>query len=199
MPDLCTLEDVKRFLDYENPETASDDDEKLQQLITYAGAALAGMADWPRRDDGESVSFAEDTYRESYDGPGAAVLLLRRHPLVTTVVRVTVDGREIPRATDAVMPGFTWDRFSVRLRGHRFTKGYGNVEVICLAGFPEGDPILEELRQAAIEMVAYITRTKPFIGIQSKTLGDESIVFMRQAAPERVNDLVARLRGRVAA
>jgi hypothetical protein len=196
---LATLVEVKRYLDFKpDPTAASVADEELTRLVAYATAALAGAAYLPPRDDGEPVSFAEDVYREHYDGTGTAILLLRRGP-VSRVQKVLVDGTTIPRATHPTALGFVADRFAVYLRAYRFTRGVQNIEVLYTAGLPEGDPVLDELRQAAVDLVALVYRNKAQIGIQSKTLGPEVITFMQQALPDRARSLAERLQRKVAA
>jgi len=195
---LCTLAETRRFLDYQDPTAVSPNDEELKRLIDYAAAALAGLALLPRRDDGSLPSFVEDEFTDTYDGNGGGVLMLRHSP-ATNVTSVTIGTLTVPRATDGVMTGFLANSFAVRLRGYRFTRGIGNVSVTYTAGLQDDDPVLAELKESALELIAYVLRTKPFIGIQSKTLGHETVVYMRQAMPERMVKLCDRIRMRYVA
>ena len=202
MADLCSMEDVKRYLSYIAPTGVSANDIELQRLITYATGVLAGLCQLPAREDGEPVIFQSDRYVEHYDGMGTFRLALRRNP-ISTVQKVSVDGLAIPKSPGAPQPGFQFDRYSVVLRGYRFAKGLQNVVITYVAGYDEGDPVLDELRQAAVELVAFLERTKDFIGIRSKHIGTETVTYASSvysaALPARVQLLVQRLKPAFAA
>ncbi len=212
MADLTTLVNVKAYLDFADPTAPHPKDPELQRLITFATSMLVGLVNLPPREDSEPVQFQEDDYTERYDGPNAlwpgGRILNLRHAApnlpVTAVRSVTVNGVPIPRAVGSPPVGFTFTRFGIELAGgYRFTPGVGHIQVRYTAGYPTGDPVLAELEQACVEIVTFIFRNKGFLGVASKTLGNETVHYaanvISQALPARTQLLVDRLRPRVAA
>lgn len=202
MADLCTLEEVKGYLDFSEPDGEASQDDELTRLITFATGHLAGLVELAPREDGDPVIFQADDYTDHYDGPGGRTLLLRRRPLLD-VTAVTVNGHTIPAATTPGHAGFSFNRYAVQLCGYVFARGMGNVAIACRAGYADGDPTLDELRQAAIEIVSFIYRTKATLGKRSEHLGGQTVTYAStvqgQALPARVQLLVQRLRPRMAA
>jgi hypothetical protein len=197
---LCSLADVKAYLDI--PDATTNADAKLTDLIEVVSAYAVNQANLPDREDGDDPSFFESDYTEHYDGPGGTVLLLRHSAPstpVTAVRAVTVDGSSIPKSGGAPAPGFSSDRFSVRLRGYRFTKGEQNVVVKYSAGVDQASSTGVALKGAATEWVASIYKTRPHIDIQSKTLDRETITFVQKTMPVRMSAVLENLKTRMAA
>lgn len=187
---------MKRFLQLQNPEDEYADDEELGRLVTACTAAIGRAAFLPARQDGGEATFFADTYTERYDGKGTDALLLRWRP-VLEVTAVAIDGVAVPAGSDGAMAGFVFDTSAVYYRGGRFPKGRQNVLVTHRGGFADGGPEAEDLRNGCAEFAAELYRKKPYLGIQSKTLGPETITFAQRAMPPAVKLLCEQLAARV--
>ncbi len=200
MTPLCTLAQVKRYLDI--PPTTTTGDAVLSSLITLVSALAPNQANSPDREDGEDPTLFEDDYREQYDGHGTVVLLLRHSAPTTPVARVralTIDGLPVPKSPGAPLPGFMWDRFSVRLRGYRFLRGQQNVVVTYTAGHDPSGATGLALAGAAAEWVAEVYKQRPHIDVRAKTLDRETVSFLAELMPLRMTALLTNLKNRMAA
>lgn len=131
------------------------------------------------------------SYTEVRDGNGLQVIALDA-PNVTAVSSVRVNERVIPAALDANSSGYVFSKDGfVYLRNYTFTKGVQNVTVNYTAGL---NAYPGDLVMAATEHAAFKYRTKQNIGIQSKTLAQETIVFSASDMPQSVRAAYAPYR-----
>ena len=200
MDSLCTLPDVKSYLDIPSGNTNAD--AILSSLILGVSAYALNQSNMPDREDGEDPTFFEDDYVEHYDGHGNHLLLLRHGAPTTPVTRVsavTVNGVAIPKAGEAPSRGFVWTSKQVLLRGYRFWKGVQNVRVKYTAGVDPNGSTGQALKSASAEWIAMIYKVRPHIDIRAKTLDRETVSFMQSAMPTRMQAVLTNLMPRVAA
>lgn len=122
-------------------------------------------------------------YVEVRDGNGKTRLALDR-PNVTAIALVKINDNTIPAAQNAMASGYVFSLDGLLyLRGYSFTRGEQNVRIEYTAGLQAypGDLVM-----AATEHAAFKHRTKQNIGIQSKTLAQETIVFSEADMPSSV-------------
>lgn len=120
-------------------------------------------------------------YVEFKHGLGGIQTLLNV-PNVNSITTLKVDGTTIPPSTAVNNPGYVFNPSGhVYLRGYRFVCGVMNVEAHYNAGFTTlpGDIVM-----AATEIATLRYKTRSNIGIQSKTLANETIVFADKDMPE---------------
>lgn len=191
--DLATLADVKTYLGI----TTTQNDQELQQLLSGVTQAMYLEAHLPTREDGEPITLFEDTYKERYSGKGGPIQSLRWTP-VTKVMALSINEVDVPLSTKSTDPGFTWDRFAVYVRGHRFTPGIRNIAITYTAGQDASGPLAATLTLETVELVAAMFKGKKYLHIQSEKLGDQMVTYARQSMPQRVLDLLSRIGPKVA-
>jgi hypothetical protein len=167
--DLTTLADVRSWLGFNATNTANDGD--LARLIT--GCSLA-MLRYMQRD------IIQQTYNDTFNGTGGAVLTLRRGP-VARVKSVVVNGQTLDSSA------YTSDDFALYLLRGRFPRGLQNVEVAYVAGY---DTVPVDLAQACIETVGLRWRERDRIGQASKAIQGETTAFTITDFPPQVLTLL---------
>jgi len=177
--DLTTLAALKAYL----PVTGATEDVLLQDLITRLSAWIEQYL---------SVDLFINTEVEWRNGTGTAQIMPRELP-ITAVIAVEVDGVAIPASTGVLVNGFVFSDSIISLRGYRFTRGVQNVKLSYSAGYATLSDVASvppELQQCAIELCALRYRERPFIGVQSKNLGGETITFTSQDMPKSTATLL---------
>lgn len=119
------------------------------------------------------TSFEIEPKTEVYNGCGSSRMVLDRRPVVA-ITNVTVDGVELPAAVQWNDTGWVFDGTMLYLRGYKFTPAVQNVSITYTAGYAV---VPEDLKRAAVDIVAekYQRRTRQ--GITSKSIGTESITY----------------------
>lgn len=163
--DLTTVEDVIAFLGLKTPVDA-ETSALLQRLVTAASVFIQTHL---------GRDFAEATYIEARNGNGSGIMVLGAYP-VTAVSAVTVDGVAIPSAVSATESGFVSSDLAVYLRGYIFTKGVRNVSITYTAGYATTPP---DVAQVCIDLVARKYRERDRVGYVSKSIGPETITFVK--------------------
>lgn len=193
--DLCTLSDVKAWLNVVPGNTAND--AVLTRLITAASQAIKT---WMAR------PLLQDTYTETYDGTGINRLTLRNFP-ITAVSALTVNGLTVPPATSPVSFGYLFDQYGLFLvggtawpanipqtpsiwAGSYFPKASQNVTVTYTAGYVS---VPVDVTQACIELVAFKFQQRNHVGVTSRSLtaGGESVVYQSGFMPPEVQALLS--------
>lgn len=178
--DLTTVEAVKQYLG----TTTTVESAEVQRLVTAASKYLVSALSRPVK----SASITWDT-----NGNGRTVLYLPVQP-VTAVSSAAIAGEA---ALAAATPGGTDEGYLVSgmtlvLRGGRvWSRGVLNVRVVYTAGYATVPP---EIEQGTIELVAARLRERDRVGIQSRSLGPESVTFAREDLPPTVKRLVDQWR-----
>lgn len=123
------------------------------------------------------------------DGMGGAVIVLSR-PVVTAFTKLTIAGQEVPAAPDMVQSGYVVDNEIgiVYLRGYCAWRGVRNVKAEYTAGY---DPVPADLALAATEMAALRYKVRSNIGIQSRTLAQETITYTDKDATAFAKQVIA--------
>ncbi len=183
--DLCLLADLKAWL----PVTGTTEDTMLQHLIVNVSAWIE---QWLSR----SVYVAPVT--EWRDGTGTDRMVTREFP-VTAVTAVEVDGIAIPLSTGPTASGYYVTDVYIGLRGgYRFARGNSNVKLSYSAGYATDQATVPaELEQCALELCALRYRERPSVGVASKNLGGEHVVFDHSAMPKSVAALLENYKRRV--
>jgi hypothetical protein len=161
---LTTLANVKQWLEV----TSNTNDALYTRLIN---AASEFIETWCNR------TFAQAAYNEVRNGPGGVTLLLRNAP-VTAVASLKIDGVVIPLSTAWNVDGYILMGNLLQLRGFKFARGAGNVEISYTAGYVTTPA---EVEQVCIELVSGRMKNGrgDRIGVSSKSLAGESISFYR--------------------
>ncbi len=183
--DLCLLADLKAWL----PVTGTTEDTMLQHLITNVSAWIE---QWLSR----SIYIAATV--EMRDGTGTGRMVFANFP-VTAVTAVEVDGVAIPLADSPTADGYYFTEVYVGLRGpYRFTRGSANVKLAYSAGYATNQAsVPAELEQCALELCALRYRERASVGVSSKNLGGEQVVFDHSAMPRSVAALLENYKRRV--
>ncbi len=128
---LTTLERVRDWVGV----TTSNDDLLLTRLIDEMSRFILSYLQRP--------TLFQYIFSDIYDGLGQGRQTLRHWP-VQTVSLVMVDNIVIPASSGNFSSGFIFDPWdglppgrpqAVSLRGHRFTRGYSNVNIVYTCGF----------------------------------------------------------------
>lgn len=132
---LATREQVKQWLQSASVQFTTTDDPLLDSLIKRVSGVVYGYLSRP--------NFARHTVTERRDGQQSNAILLREWP-VTSVTSVTVGNTIIPQCASLVDAGWylePWNSLPpginqrLVLRGHVFTRGIANVQIVYTAGY----------------------------------------------------------------
>ncbi len=141
MTDLITLAQAKTWLNLTNTTT---DDVFIQELVDAASQEFLTYT--------SRSAIQQATYTERRNGTGTTSMTLQNRP-VQSITSLTISGSPIPASSDGVQPGYYNDDTGIYLVGgsrstgafippflastpDRFWKGYGNVFIEYVAGFP---------------------------------------------------------------
>lgn len=169
MTDLTTLANVKAWLG----DSTSTNDALYNRLI-------ASASDFIRNYTGRDLD--QRTYTNIiHDGHNGYRMMFREYP-VTAVSSIQVDNVPIPLSTN-LSSGYVFDDTFLSLINYRFNRGVANVKMSYTAGYAT---IPGDLEQACIELVANRFKDKSKIGVASKSMAGETIVFFNKDMPETV-------------
>lgn len=204
--DLCTLADVKNWLNIgiAAPNTVSD--AQLQLLLSNYSQMVARYI---------NRATSPGSFTESYDGNGRNRLWLRRWP-VTAVSAVAVNGQAVQQGNGSTgTPGWIptlWDGVSTPIPepmitltpgwsipgygfggagGCGFPQGSQNVSVTYQAGFtisPTSN-VPFDIQQAVLELVGQQWRSRDRIGFKSQTAAQMSTAYQLEMLPMVVQAL----------
>ena len=166
--DLTTVQDVKDWLKI----TVPDDDGLLQRLVTSLSAYAANRC---------GRTFQPTTYTKVLDGWGGRAYMFPNRP-ATAVASVTICGTLLNPTTD-----YVWDDLSLRLKYGSFPLGVGNVVIVYTGGFAK---IPVDLGDAIAEMCAWAYKERDRIGVDSKTIGEETVRFLKTIGNTRCVDVI---------
>lgn len=163
---LCTLQEVKDYLDIQGTNTTSN------TVIGGLCDAVSSIADAYCGRTLEST-----THTEYYSAYGSSYLVLNNYPITSVsgvyddVSRVWDDDTIIDSADYIV------DSNIIYLNGYYFSGGAKAVKVVYTAGYTS-NTIPQDLKQAAIMEVAHLYR-KASIGVDvnSRSTGDNSTSY----------------------
>ena len=182
--DLCTLSDVKAWLQTGQGAFPATDDALLLRLIT---AASQFIQSWLNR------QIASGDWQEVRDGSGGQRLAFANFP-VTAVLSLSIDGLDIAPAPagGGWGAGYVFSPTELAVRGYVFTRRAQNVIVSYTAGYAATPP---DVAQAAIELVCRRYRERTRIGEVSRALvGREAVGFSPADMSEDVKLLLAQYR-----
>lgn len=170
---LTTVEDVKDFLGI----TVNTYDELLCNLVNSASSFLEKGADRKlvARDYAyNTVANREDAW---YDGDATKKLFTRQYP-INSVSYIEVSGTELDAASDTDYYGSTgyviYHRRGELFYASGFVIGVQNVRISYNAGYAEGTPEREELRELCNALVGYVYTNKDKLGFKSERIGNYS-------------------------
>lgn len=183
---LVTLDEFKQALG----ETSDTDDARLQDVLDRGTAYIERYC---RR------TFASATYTtELYDGTGTDTLILRHFPIVSgTTPTVLENGSALTVGTNPVngvdVLVYHEEGELIRPYGVPFYNFRRWYSVTYQAGYAT---IPLEIQQACIDLGMIIAQEKDRKGMQSKTVGQQSVSYIRalpkhsQEALEMARDLI---------
>ena len=158
---IITLDEYKTYKGI----TSSEEDVYLTSTISAVNSAIENYIGYPIE--------AKDHVDEIYDGPGSNSLRLAQYPILSitsvqcydeTLEEVSFDDRNNGKSgywiKDA-KEGILWNN-------DVWPRGRGVIKITYRAGY---DPVPEDLKQAAFEIVDYYRNIKGKAGILSESLG----------------------------
>lgn len=168
MTALATLANLKSYLGI----TGVNLDAELTLLLAAASATAEQVM-------GRQVTPGARTERRH--GNGRDMLQLRDEPILS-VASLTIDGIPVLNADSNNGVGYLFDRSTLYLVGGQcFTLGRLNVVVTYDAGY---STVPADLAHAVIEIAAQAFKEKDWIGYVSKSLGGETVSYLRSGVPE---------------
>lgn len=167
--DLCTVSDVKAFLDI--PAGTTTNDALLQTLVTNASSFVNNMV---------NRNLLSASYTETRNGVGGDRLPFREYP-VTAVASVAIDGRAIQPSTSPEGFGYVFDDTMLYLRCGIFPRGVQNVVIQYTAGYANTPA---DISQACVEIVAAKYKRRTDIHISGKSINGESVTFNQLDLPK---------------
>jgi hypothetical protein len=167
MAALASVEAIKQYLDIR----VDTDDALLYRLAEAETDWLTAAL--------RMGGVTETQYDRRLNGSGSERLLLPEYPIIE-VIDVLVEGEVIPLADDDGETGYWYSPGDCVLQligGYVFPRGVGNVNVVWTAGYK---PVPSDLEQLCIELVGtkYVWRKR--IGESSKSLGGETVAYVRE-------------------
>ena len=183
---LTTLEDTKEYLEIEG----TDKDNLLQQLIGAASQFIKTETGY---------EWVETTYKELIDGERTETLILTQKPIIS-VVSLVINGEAISsdnyyiynesgmlKQADVGIYDVGYTHHS--RKGLLFPRGQQNIEVEYIAGY--GEPPMD-LQKAVWSLVNAVLEGKEYEGLESYSIGDESMKWREAGLPAEVQQTIAR-------
>lgn len=163
MPDLCTISDVKAYLDI----SGTTYDTLLTDIVDRVSRIIEGKLD---RIIAQQTGLVE--YR---DGSGSNTLTLRNYPIISiTSIEYGIDGA----FGETIAASEYWvelERGYVhRVNSGIWTRGHRNHKITYDAGFAT---VPTDYEHAAVMMSARVFKMKDHVIMQSQNLKDGSITF----------------------
>ena len=165
MSDLTTVANVVQYLGL-NDTAATAADALLTRLLHAASAFI---------ESNMGRIFEITAYTEVRSGKGERFITFSDYP-VQSVQSVMIDGRDIPQSNGWGQPGYTFDDTRLTIQGNWFVRGMLNIDLIYTAGYPT---IPYEVEQACIDLVCRKYKERDRIGVNSKIINGETIVFSK--------------------
>lgn len=175
MPDLCTLQNVKEWL---NQTTTTDDAMLARMIASQSQNALNYM---------NRSAILSAAYTEKYSGVGMPSIMLRQWP-VTAVAAVSINGIAIAAQTAPPWGvGYFFAPYTgpgvggpclLGVSGSVFARGLNNIQVTYTAGYAA---VPDAIENAVIEMVALRYRERSRIGITSQSDGQTTTSFVKDS------------------
>jgi uncharacterized phiE125 gp8 family phage protein len=173
---LTALADLRAWLNL----TTDGADEVLARLITAASAFIQGP-------EGIGYQVASQSYALVLDGHGGDVLVLGSKPPLTGVTSLVIDGVTIRAAALSTDYGYRFSPSAIWLQGYQFSRGRGNVELVCTRGWATTPADLE---QAAIELIAVRFKERDHIGQDMASMQGQNITFSTRDMPNSVKTVL---------
>lgn len=168
MPALATLAALKGYVNI----TGVNLDVELQALLDASSAMAEQLL-------GRQIVTGARTERRH--GNGRDMMQLRDAPIIS-VASLTIDGVAVPGADQNNGSGYLFAESTLYVvGGYCFTRGRLNVIVTYDAGYAT---VPADLSHAVVEIAAQAFKEKDWIGYQSKSLGGETVSFLRAGVPE---------------
>lgn len=168
MAALTTVAAIKQYLDIR----VDTDDDMLYRLAEAETDWLTAAL--------RMGGVLETQYDRRLNGSGSERLMLPEYPIIA-VSDVVVEDEPIPLAEEDGDAGYWYvpgdDYIQLVGRAYTFPRGHGNVNVVWTAGYK---PVPSDLEQLCIELVGtkYVWRKR--IGEGSKSLGGETVAYVRE-------------------
>ncbi len=172
MADYCTLADVRIYLNI----NSANSDTLISLLITSASAYIDN---WTNR----TFSTVSNTIK--MNGNGSNIMMLKDYPIIS-VSSVKV-GNISYQQSDGNSVGYVLGDYAIYLIGDKFTKGFVNVSITYTSGFAS---VPADIKQVAIELVAYKFKESERVGISTKTMAGEVISYDLKDIKEHVKNIL---------
>jgi hypothetical protein len=209
MPDLCTLDQVKAWLNLTGLSTA---DILLTRLVSAVSADFLNAIE--RYDFTPPADFTDVHTIEAHNltrlspersavyssGPLQSEFRVGlNHWPVNSIASVSLDGVAVAASADGIAPGWYIDlkeqpefRNTLIVIGQYVRQGYSKLSVTYNAGYAS-NAVPAEVTQAVIEWVAFRYRVRDSLGKQSVHMQQgESITFDKTAMPASVQNVIER-------
>lgn len=180
-PPLAGVDEFKSYLEIAH----TDDDALAARLIDAAAAYVHSYT---------GQEFRVRLKTEMRDGDGGRVMRLHEPPVIS-VLSLSVDGQAIPESTGTTIDGWFLMEGHVRLRGQRFTRGAGNVQISYTCGYPVTPP---DIRQAVIELASLKYRDRTRVGKSTEAMSGLSVSYLPSLIPASVQAVLDAYRRVVA-
>ena len=182
---LTTLEDTKEYLEIEG----TDKDNLLQQLIGAASQFIKTETGY---------EWVETTYKELIDGERTETLILTQKPIIS-IESLVINGETISdnyyiynesgmlKQADVGIYDVGYTHHS--RKGLLFPRGQQNIEVEYVAGYKD---VPQDLQKAVWSMINTQLEGKEYEGLESYSIGDESMKWREAGLPAEVQQTIAR-------
>ena len=138
-------------------------------------------------------AFQSNVYNEWRNGTGGIQYFPSHYPIGSIQV-LTINGISIPASSGPGVAGYRFTNEVIILEGYTFQRAKQNVNIQYTAGY---STIPADLSQAAISLVALRWRERDRIGIKSKGLAGETVVFNTSDMPDDVQTVLDTYRKRI--
>lgn len=184
MADLCSLSDVKAWLQTGADPFPPRDDAMLARLITAVSTTIES---WLARPLG-LANWQEVRRGLGGDHPNRMVLAVTP---VTAILSLSIDTLSIPPSPTVVTAGYQFTPTEIQLLGYCFARN-SRVVVQYTAGY---NPIPPDIQQTAIELVVRKYRERTRIAETSRSLGGaETVAYSTMVfSPRDMTDIQAAL------
>jgi hypothetical protein len=177
---LATLAQLKEFIGNVPDPT---DDALLSRLLDVSAELIERSC---------NRVFGATIYSETRDGNGLGFMVFSNRPVVS-VGSLTINGQSIPQSMNHASGGWVLaSSWKIALRGaYRFHEGVQNVSITYTAGYATIPP---DLTQACCLLASLAYKERDRMGIDSKTVGGETISFTKDDLPPSVMQTINNYR-----
>lgn len=181
--DLTTVADVMSYLDIKPPvdtALAAAQAQLIQRLVTSSSVFIQTHLN-------RDLAAGIVVLTENRNGNGNQIMPFYDFP-VSSVGSVSINDQSIPESISATDSGFTFSGTALYLRGcYRFVKGVRNIQFSYSAGYAT---VPEDVSQVCVSLCSRWYKDRQRVGISSKGMGTENIVFTKTDLTDEFKSLL---------